>query len=263
VYTSNIGELKVSTSFADWIDQDLLQVEPLEIDAVNLRNYSLDRTTGRVGGGETLLLQKDAKDEWSLYGKTGGEELNLTAIDGLLRNLASLKIVGVLPKPEGITATLRNEVASTTITAEDRQDLGRKGFYLASSGQLVSNRGEMVVRTVRGVYYTLRFGDIAPGTDAPAAETTETATAANPPNAAGPAAQPAPPTPRENRYLFIMVDYDPQSAISPGRAAEGADKSKVLRARFAPWYYVIAANSFSAIQLSRKDLVTPRTSAAR
>lgn len=253
VYTSNIGDLKVSTAFGDWIDRDLLQVEPLEIDAVNIRNYSLDRTTGRVNPGDTLLLQKGADGDWTINGRAANEELDLKSVDGLLRNLASLTIVGVLPKPDGITSTLRNEVASTTVSAADREDLGRKGFYLASTGQLVSNRGEIVVRTVRGVFYTLRFGDIAPGTDAPATEVTPAA------NATG--AQPA--APRENRYLFIMVDYDPQAASSPGRATEGEDRSKLLRARFAPWYYVIAANSYSAIQLGRSDLIKPRTSAAR
>jgi hypothetical protein len=29
----------------------------------------------------------------------------------------------------------------------------------------------------------------------------------------------------------------------------------VLRARFAPWYYVIAADSFEQIRLDRRDLV--------
>jgi hypothetical protein len=30
----------------------------------------------------------------------------------------------------------------------------------------------------------------------------------------------------------------------------------VLRARFAPWYYVIAADSFAQIRPQRRDLVT-------
>ena len=157
--------------------------------------------------------------------------------------------MGVLPKPPGISATLTNAVGSATINDEDRADLARKGFYLASSGQLVSNRGEMIVRTTRGVFYTLRFGDIAPGTDAPAVDAPSPDAAADAP-AAG-----------ENRYLFIMVDFDAQAASTPARASEGEERTKLLRARFAPWYYVIAADSFSAIQLQRSDLVKPRTAA--
>jgi hypothetical protein len=152
----------------------------------------------------------------------------------------------VLPKPPGISATLREAVGSATLTEADIADLRGKGFYLTPTGQLVSNRGEVVIRTTSGVFYTLRFGDIAPGgTDAPPA--TPAADGATPPAA------------NENRYMFIMVDSNPQMAKTPSLAAEGAEKTKLLRARFAPWYYVISANSFSAVQASRADLVKPRS----
>ena len=52
-----------------------------------------------------------------------------------------------------------------------------------------------------------------------------------------------------------MVDHDPAAAATPGRAAEGAQKVALLRARFAPWYYVIAADSFASIRLQRRALV--------
>lgn len=244
VYVSNVGDLKISTAFGDWIDRDLLQVSADEIDAVNPRNYSMNRSARRIDPGDTMLLQKTRDDKWTIDGLNANEGLDLAAVDALLRNLTSLTIVGVLPKPPGITATLRNEVSSTTIAQGDRDDLARKGFYLAPNGQLISNRGELVIRTTRGVFYTLRFGDIAPGTDAPAAETTQPR-----------AADPQTTTPRENRYLFIMVDFDPQSARTPGRASEGTEKARLLRARFAPWYYVIAADSFAQIRAQRSDLV--------
>jgi hypothetical protein len=249
VYISNVGDLKISTAFGDWIERDLLQITADEIDAVNLRNYSLDRTTGRIKAGDTMLLQKTVDGGWTINGRNPNEELDLGAIDGLLTKLTSLTIVGVLPKPPGITATLRSEISSTTVTQEDRADLARKGFYLASNGQLVSNRGELVVRTTRGVFYTLRFGDIAPGTDAPAADVARIDAQAK--------------APRENRYLFIMVDFDPQSARTPGQGSEGAAKAQLLRARFAPWYYVIAGDSFSQIQLQRSDLVKRKGAGSR
>ena len=47
-----------------------------------------------------------------------------------------------------------------------------------------------------------------------------------------------------------------------GGASEGEEKAQVLRARFAPWYYVIAADSFADIQVKRRDLVKRRTPAA-
>jgi hypothetical protein len=230
VYISNVGDWNVSTAFGDWIDRDLLRVTPGEIDAINLRNYSLDRTTRRVSAGDTLLLEKSAGGAWTVNDLGANEQLNLAAVDGLLRNLASLTITGVLPKPAGISATLTQEISSAEVTKEDREDLARKGFYLLPTGELVSNRGEIIVRTAADVFYTLRFGDVAPGTDGP----------------------------RENRYLFIMVDHDPRPTTTAGRAAEGAEKTRLLRARFAPWYYVIAADSMGAIQLSRNDLVEQR-----
>jgi hypothetical protein len=234
VYTSNIGNLNVSTDFGDWIERDLLEVNAEDIDAVNLRNYSLDRTTGRVDPGETMLLQKPANGDWNLNGLNAGERLNFDALDGLLKNLASLRITSVLPKPPGITAMLSRAASDVTVTNDDRADLARKGFYFAGP-QLVSDRGEVVVRTNRGVFYTLRFGDIAPETDS-AAAAPEKGT-------------------HENRYLFIMVDFDAKSAATPGRASEGNERVQFLRTRFAPWYYVIAADSFAKIRLQRKDLV--------
>lgn len=232
VYISNVGDLKPSTSFEDWIERDLLQVGADEIDAVNLRNYSLDRATGRVDPGDTVLLQKGADGSWSLYGLVAGERLDLAAVDALLRNLAGLTIRGVLPKPAGISATLRGASGSATLDNEEIADLRRKGFYLTGAGQLLSNLGEVVVRTTSGVFYTLRFGELAPGT-------------------------------MENRYLFIMVDFDPRSAATPGRAADTAEKVTLLRARFAPWYYIIAADRVSAIRPQRSDLVTRKAPTAR
>jgi hypothetical protein len=231
-YVSNVGTLTISTAFADWIERDLMQLGGDEIDAVSLRQYSLDRATGRVDPGETILLRSQGDGEWT----ADGAAANSTVVEGLLRNLASLRIAGVLPKPAAISGTLSRAVTSAPLTADDRTDLARKGFYLAADGRLVSSQGEVVIRTVRGVFYTLRFGEVAP-----------------PSAVAGGAAD----ADGENRYLFVMADHDPAAAATPGRAAEGAEKVAQLRARFAPWYYVITGDSFAGIRLRRRDLVRP------
>ena len=66
--------------------------------------------------------------------------------------MASLsRLVRVLPKPAGVSETLRQELSRSSISREDQADLSRKGFYLATNGQLVSNRGEIVAKlTARG-----------------------------------------------------------------------------------------------------------------
>lgn len=248
VYISNTGSLQTSTAFADWIDRDLLQVGPLEIDAINLRNYSLDRTTGQVNPGETMLLTKNGT-EWTLNGLGPGQTLSLEAVDGLLRNLAGLRIEGVLPKPAGVSSALALAGPSATLNDADVAELRRKGFYLAQNGQLVSNRGEIVVRTTTGLFYTLRFGDVALGAEAPSTGAVAQSGSA----AQGDAA------PRENRYLFIAVDHSASDARTPAQGADGAEKMKVLRPRFAPWYYIISANATQALQVSRSGLVKPRS----
>jgi hypothetical protein len=236
VYVSRTGDLKISTSFSDWIERDLLQVDPDDINAVNLRNYALDRATGRVDPGETLLLLKSKTGEWSLGGAGAQERLDLDAVGRLLEGLATLSIAAVLPKPIGVTATLTQEVSHARISPEDRADLARKGFYLTADGQLVANSGEIVVRTRRGVYYTLRFGDIAPDSETSA---------------------------MENRYLFIMVDHDPTAADTAGRAAEGQQLAQLLRTRFAPWYYVITSASFSTLRVGRAQLTKHEAAPSR
>src|SRR5262249_18421814 len=153
-------------------------------------------------------------DQWRLQGAGAGPPVNPAAMDALLRSLVTLRIAGVLPKPPGLTSMLGGETGRAAIAAEERTDLARKGFYLTPDGQLVSNQGEIVVRTNRGVFYTLRFGDLAPGSEAPAA-------ASDSPSAA-----------RENRYLFIMVNFDGRSADSPALAGEGGERARLLRARF-------------------------------
>jgi hypothetical protein len=85
------------------------------------------------------------------------------------------------------------------------------------------------------VFYTLRFGDIAPDAEAPAAGSPG----------------------RENRYLFIMVNFDERSAKTPGLALEGKTRAEALRARFAPWYYVITADAFAKLRPRRADLFQP------
>jgi hypothetical protein len=215
-YVSNVGDLPISTSFADWIERDLLQAEAGSIDAVSIRGYAVDRETGRVDPGETVLLQKDAEG-WT----ADGMPADAAAVERLLTGLATLRIAGVVPKPPGIAATLGGEASSGSLTPDDRGDLARRGFYLADGGRLLASQGEVVARSEDGIFYTLLAGEIAS---------------------------------RDERYVFIMVNHDPASAASAERAAEGARKAAALRARVAPWYYLVSAERLAALRPRRSDL---------
>ena len=95
--------------------------------------------------------------------------------------------------------------------------------------------------------------------------------------------------PGENRYLFITADFDSAALPEPPQpanrefedkeqsewsdddrenkkladdytkweegSAEGQETAEKRSERFAPWYYVISAESFDKIHLERSDLV--------
>jgi hypothetical protein len=144
--------------------------------------------------------------------------------------LVELSIVDVRAKPPSVTATL-SRAGGARLSAEDVSELSSRGFYFTSDGRLLSNQGEVLVHTDTGVFYALRFGELAPGTT------------------------------KENRYLFISVGFDSGAAggaISPELRA----RLDVLQARFAPWYFVISDDSVRKIRLERRALIKSARSAA-
>ncbi len=245
VSIARIGNLQTSTRFSDWIDPDLLRIDRNDIDAINIVNYSLDHTSGAVRPREALLLRRSRDDDWTLADSGSNERTSQAAVDALITNLVGLKITAVFPKPPGISAALARSGQSTAITTADRDDLARKGFYLTRDGRLLSNEGEVLVHTRRGVFYTLRFGEVASGE--PDDENA----------ASGNAAESRESAPRENRYVFITVAFDPSSISgAPSASLESSERvAATLSQRFAPWYYVISAESFARIRPHRTDFI--------
>ena len=242
VYSTRVGDVNASIRFADWIDPDLLQLDRQTVDAVNIVNYSLDGQDGTVHPREALLLRRRGDDEWRLDDSAPGETVDPAAMQRLIDNLAGLRIVGVFPKPPGISAVLSPTSQSAAITTADRDDLAHKGFYLTRDGRLLSNQGEVIIHSTTGVFYTLRFGQVAPPEPEPITPAQKDA------------GEPA--VPRENRYLFIMTAFDPTAAGRDAAALDAArQRASVLSQRFAPWYYVISADRFEEIRVQRKDLL--------
>jgi hypothetical protein len=270
VYAAKI-DTEISTRFEDWIEKDLLQVDQGQIDTVVLKDYSINERTLMVDMRDTVNLTKDGSD-WSMARTPGGQELDTTKMSSLLGGVDNLEIVGVRPKPEGIDERL----SGLTISRADALSLQSRGYYLTRSGELLSNVGELQARTKEGILYTLRFGEVLFGSG----EAISAGADSSSDEASGPG---------ENRYLFITAGFDPTPLPEPPKPAnmdfedkeeseltdtdkenkkladdhkkweetvgEGREKAETLSKRFAPWYYVIASDSFEKIHLQRKDLL--------
>ena len=229
-YVARVDSLDISTRFEDWIERNLLQVERLDIDQIIIRNYSTDPKTGGVNQREMLILRRTGRDVWVADGMTAGTALDTFKMNLLVTKLVDLTILDVRRKPAGVTATLTGPPGGRFLQA-DVADLASKGFYFTADGDLLSNQGEVVVHTTTGIFYILRFGEVAYG---------------------------AP----DSRYLFITVGFDPNAA--PGPMPEPVRRRlDVLRARFAPWYYLVSNDNFKKIRLERRELVQKRAAPAR
>ena len=278
VYVSRL-DLDISTKFADWIETDLLEVDKDDIDKVIIKDYFINERTRRVvERGEIVLSEDDGT--WTAAKMRSSEEVNSTKMDDLLRGVDELSIVGVRPKPEGLTQSLKQSGDDIPISQEALLSLQSKGYYFTRDGNLLSNEGELQVETARGVVYSLRFGEFLYGTD----EAVTAGTESSDDESAGPG---------ENRYLFITTTFNSDRFPEPKRPAdlafqdkkdedltdedkrnkelhekyqqwekdlaENRETSDQLNQRFAEWYYVISSSSFDKIHLERDDLIREKS----
>jgi hypothetical protein len=281
------GEIlsKISTTFSDWIDTDLLHIDSMNIEEMSIINYSVDEETQLVKDMEEIDLVKEEERNWRAEGIGEEEELTQSAVTEIVYSLESLAIAGVRPTPEPLTSL----------------SLASKGFFLDSSGNLFGNEGHMKVACSDGVIYYIFFGEVIYGTgEAVTAGTAKSSEAeSGEDQGAG----------LENRYIFVQVRLDPElekppeaaveeeSVAGAGEAGEDtaeteaaaaaadeedpaseekseADKAREewqtkldaarkrvdeLNVRFAKWYYVISGDDFAKIKKTRADLVKPKT----
>ena len=273
VYVASIGT-DLSTRFEDWIERDLLEVNQGDLQKLILRNYSVDEETGSVSRRDTLTLEK-RDGEWTADRMASDEELDSARMSSLLSAIDNLSIVGVRPKPEGLSRTLRREEGAA-ISQADVLSLQTRGYYFSGDGRLLSNEGELEVFSSTGIQYMLRFGEIVYG----AGESVTAGTGSSGDEQSGPG---------ENRYLFITAVLDAGRLPEPPKPAgteflnkpeeewteadnrnkeakdlhdqwaerlqNARERSESLNARFADWYYVISAGSFDQVHLSRSDLI--------
>jgi len=194
----------VSTKFADWIETDLLKAQSFDIAKVTMDNYSVDETNGTIKKGDVYVATKDDAGKWAFDGvDPAKEEANEDKLREVGDTLGQIKIVGVRKKPEGLTAML--EQASGFDRQILRQTLAEKGYFVANNGKLVSNEGDLLFETKKGVRYTLRFGELVPGSGLDVSSGAE-----DPKNKPK---EGEAPKPGDSRYLMVTAEF--QESLLP------------------------------------------------
>jgi hypothetical protein len=281
VYVSRI-DIDISTQFEDWIDRALLQVNQSDIEQMTLKDYSINERTGTINQRDVVILDRD-QDSWKANRMSSTQEVDSTKFDALLKAIEELSIVGVRPKPEGLSRSLSRSEGGEGMSQADLLSLQSKGYYFTRDSNLVSNEGELEIRSSQGVVYTLRFGEILYGTGDSVTAGTDTSNEDDQEQGPG-----------ENRYLFITASFDPNRFPEPAqtndtdflnkpeddwtdtdrknkelkdnhdewlrKVEEGRELSDRLNTRFADWYYVISSSSFDKVHLKRSDLVKQKES---
>jgi hypothetical protein len=185
VYRVQLKADKFSPKFEDWIETDLLKLQPWDITEVKLSDYSLVDTvypTGERGKGlqrraDIDLTFDDKTSKWELkdmiehkgrsdnQGKLGeDEELNSVKLNDMKNALGALKIINVARKPAQLGTDLRaGKEAFDDVSV--LRNLAHRGFYPQpvvgeDRFEIFSDEGEAVVRMKDGIEYVLRFGAV-------------------------------------------------------------------------------------------------------
>ncbi len=188
-----IIDVDLSTRFADWIDPDLLRLDPSHISRIEIDNYELTEERGgllgqvkqlyKTQGDHVVLNRASFTDPWILDDlNPESEELDTGKIHSSLEILGSLSIVGVRPKFKFngqplLTADLKfnripelesNPQEAQAAVDELQDELEDRGFSLAGSQQkleVASAHGQFQAGTGDGVLYTLQVGKTVEGSE--------------------------------------------------------------------------------------------------
>lgn len=199
VFVVELDAEKLSTKFDDWIEDDLLQLNPFDIRKVHVNDYSAELEpmltprgiVARINWdrrGEMIFNYDDADSKWQIESLKKfdpaqerfvdapldeNQELDDTALGELRTALDDLKIVDVERKPDGLSGNLKG--GEDFLNNEEAvRDLMNKGFTvtpLVDGGEpeILSAEGEVTCTTREGVQYILRFGKLKLDADASAA----------------------------------------------------------------------------------------------
>jgi Domain of unknown function (DUF4340) len=221
-------KVDLSTRFADWIETNLLKLEPSHVRKLVFDNHKVIPEEGRVEQGEVIVVdRKDSTGPWTLEKVTlePDQEVNSDKLLTLSTSLGDLKIVGVRPKPAGLTRDLKatSDGSGLRLNQASLLSLQDRGFYLTKDGRLLSNQGDLRVATDEGIIYTLRFGEVvfASGEELTAGLEDEKAGASRDADKEK-KDRSKPEGSTESRYLFVTVDFDESLIPQPPPAPEEA-----------------------------------------
>jgi len=245
VYIVELDPESLSTNFDDWIEDDLLQLSPFDLQQVFINDYSADLSFGMTQDGRIvpqvswdrrseITVNYDTKAaKWTLgdlkgYDKQAkqmveqqlpeDEEINQESLNELRNSLDDLLIVDIARKPTGLSDDLKAGDDFMT-NKEAFQDLVAKGFSpvplkAGAPPEILSSEGELIATQRDGVEYVLRFGQLQVQTDSADGETpADPAAAAAEVEAAKAAAGQDGKDLR--RYLFVMARFNEDAIPKP------------------------------------------------
>ena len=238
VYVVNLNPENLSTSFKDWIEGDLLKLNPLDLQEIDIHDYSVELRPVLAAGGFTMQVLWDRRGEFLLeYDKSESEwgakrlkrfdaaknelvefklaedeELNKDALQELRDSLEDLLIVDVERKPAGLSADL--QAGEGFLNDNDAvESLGERGFAAVSlqpgtDPEILSSEGQLICSLSDGIEYVLRFGNMK-------SDSQETGSSQDSKNPDGTMADSQNSGSNIYRYLFVMARFNELLLASP------------------------------------------------
>ncbi|MFM7319794.1 MAG: hypothetical protein ACKO5E_22835, partial [bacterium] len=201
--------------------QDLLKLESNRVRKIVIDRHRADPSKGMLIPGEiTTLMRDSAPNTWTIDNPEPDKKVNASKITEITNTLTGLKILGIRPKPAGLTKDLKeSEDGKFKLSQQAALSLQQRGFYRTRQGTLVSNQGEIQVGTDQGVVYVLRFGEVtvADGDDLSAGTSDDAKPEDKKPETKTKSeeTEKAKKPGTEGRFLFITATFDPSLIPSP------------------------------------------------
>ena len=282
VFVAEIDVDTFTTEFTDWINDDLLDLDSIDVRQLSIHDYtSFKRTESSLGITERLQVQIDWNVEegiWSLSQMLEflgndqvpvetvlniDEELNADRLNTLQDAIDSLKISDVRRKPAGLGADLK--INSRIFDPESRVDLERRGFFLVNardgSGdqELLCANGELHISTEQGIKYLLRFGsEVADGDEILrhmfVTTRLDKQLLPEPELADLPDVDPDDEL-TQQAYDAVKRNNDLLIEDHVQRIKDAEERVEDLNSRFADWYYLISEYTYNRLHLSKTDLI--------